>query len=92
MRYRKIGSTVHLWWMVSQSDASYWECSTHLPEGLRPSGNTYLPAVMTNGDGYSVDHVAIVCVTAAGAVGFQCGSGVAGALNRGCGCYPANAL
>ena len=89
MRYRRIGPLVHLWWLVSQTSASYWTCPTALPEGFRPLGNTYFSAVLTNASGYATDHVALACVEGGGTVGLQAGSAVAGAMNRGYGCFAA---
>ena len=89
VRYRRIGPLVHLWWLVSQTSASYWTCPTALPEGFRPLGNTYFSAVLTNASGYATDHVALACVEGGGTVGLQAGSAVAGAMNRGYGCFAA---
>ena len=54
---------------------------------MRPGNNTYLPAVLTNASGYATDHVALACVGGSGTVGLQAGSSVAGAANRGAGCF-----
>lgn len=89
VRYRRTGPLVHLWWLVSQPSASYWTCPAQLPEGFRPWGNTYLPAVLTNASGYATDHVALACVEGGGTVGLQAGAAVAGAMNRGYGCFAA---
>ena len=80
---------MHLWWLVSQPSASYWTCPTALPEGFRPYDNTYISAVVSNADGYAVDHVAMCCVEGSGTVGFQVGAVVVGAFNRGYGCFAA---
>lgn len=87
IRYRKVGSTVHLWWLVSQATSAYWTCPTPLPEGFRPYGNTYIPAVLSDASGYSTDHAALCCVEGSGSVGLQAGAALGGAMNRGCGCF-----
>lgn len=87
VRYTRRGGLVHLWWFVSQTTSAYWTCPTPLPVGMRPGNNTYLPAVLTNASGYATDHVALACVGGSGTVGLQAGSSVAGAANRGAGCF-----
>ena len=89
IRYRRIGPLVHLWWLVSQTNASYWTCPTQLPEGFRPYGNTYIPAVLTDASGYATDHAALCCVEGSGSMGFQAGVALGGAANRGSGCFVA---
>lgn len=89
IRWCKVGSTVHLWWLVSQATSAYWTCPTPLPEGCRPYGNTYVPAVLTDGSGYATGHDALCCVEGSGRVGLQAGATVEGAMNRGCGSYVA---
>lgn len=87
MRYALVGASVHMWWNVAQSDTDYWTCPTRLPEGLRPTGNTYMPAVLTNSSGYATNNVALACVQSDGVVGFQAAAAISGALNRGSGCF-----
>ena len=82
---------VHLWWIVAQRTADYWTCPTPLPEGLRPAGNTYVPAVLTNAAGYATNNTALACVQYDGVVGLQAAAAVSGALNRGSGCFLAGA-
>lgn len=89
VRYRRLGPLVHLWWIVSQPSASYWTCPSQLPEGFRPSGNTYISAVLASAGGYTTHQTALCCVEGSGTVGFQAGSAVSGAMNRGYGCFAA---
>lgn len=89
VQYRRIGPLVYLWWFVPQASTRYWTCSSHLPEGCRPYGNTFLPAVLASSTGYITNNVAFAFVDALGIVGFQAGAAVGGANNRGCGCFVA---
>lgn len=70
-------------------DVAYWTCPTPLPKGLRPYGNTYIPAVLTDASGYATDHAALCCVEGNGSMGFQAGAALGGATNRGSGCFVA---
>lgn len=89
VRYRKIGPIVYLWWIVPQENTNYWTCPTPLPEGFRPSGNTYVSSALANGSGYATNQVALCCVEGRGTVGFQAGAAVSGAYNRGSCCFAA---
>ena len=87
LRYRRVGGVVHLWWCVPQASTSYWRCPTQLPEGCRPHGNVYFSSVLANASGYATNQAALCCVEMSGTVGLQAGSAVAGANNRGYGCF-----
>lgn len=89
VQYRRIGPLVYLWWIVPQASTVYWTCPSHLPEGCRPYGSTFLPAVLASSTGYITNNVAFAFVDASGIVGFQAGAAVGGANNRGCGCFVA---
>lgn len=89
VQYRRIGPLVYLWWIVPQASTVYWTCPSHLPEGCRPYGSTFLPAVLASSTGYITNNVAFAFVDVSGIVGFQAGAAVGGANNRGCGCFVA---
>lgn len=89
VQYRRIGPLVYLWWIVPQASTRYWTCPSYLPEGCRPYGSTFLPAVLASSTGYITNNVAFAFVDASGIVGFQAGAAVGGANNRGCGCFVA---
>lgn len=80
---QRIGRTCTLTWSVSQSTADYWQVDKRIPEELRPDGNIYMPACVTNSDGYVLDACAYCFIGQDGTVGFKVASGVPGAMNRG---------
>lgn len=72
-----------LHWSVSQSTAQFWQPDEIIPEGLRPANNIYVPACVTNNDGYVLNVCAYCYINTSGNVGFQVSAGTPGAINRG---------
>lgn len=80
---QRIGSICTLTWGVLQPTAEYWQVDKRIPEGLRPAGNIYMPACVTNSDGFMLNVCAYSYISKDGAVGFKVANATPGAINRG---------
>ncbi len=80
---QRIGSICTLTWGILQPTAEYWQVDKRIPEGLRPAGNIYMPACVTNSDGFVLNICAYSYISKDGAVGFKVASATPGAINRG---------
>lgn len=70
-------------WTVLQPNAEYWQPNNRIPDGLRPADNIYIPACVTNSDGYVLNTCAYCFISKDGTVGFKVASATPGAFNRG---------
>lgn len=83
MRYRRVGAFCELDWYISQGDDIYWVAG-HLPEGMRPESDLFVPAAVASMQGLVMNVTAMCFVKSAnGEVGMQTAVTTNGSYNRG---------